>query len=264
MRSTADPWRGFWDYSPSAWALVAANVLPLIGVLLFGWDTFSVVALYWVENVVIGAINVLKMITCRPDFDEIDWSALSSSKEAASTAAEIKKGGLPAFQRSHHAAKFFLVPFFVVHYGIFCLVHGVFVVAFFGQRDGFAGGHFGLTSGFASLGNIPHFGWAVAGLAGSHLYSFVRNYLGGGEYRRTVLPALMLQPYGRIIVLHLAILFGGFVAMAMGSNLGILVLLTIGKTLFDLALHLRERRRNAASSKAVLPETIFTDVSRPT
>lgn len=211
---------------------------------------------------VIGAINVLKMVTCHTDVDEIDWSTLSSSKVAASIVAEIKKGGLPAFQRSHLAAKFVLVPFFVVHYSIFCLVHGVFVVAFFDQRDGIAGGHFGLTSGFASLGNIPHFGWAVAGLTGSHLYSFVRNYFGGGEYRRTVLPALMLQPYGRIIVLHLAILFGGFIAMAMGSNVGILVLLTVGKTLVDLALHLRERRRNAASSKAILPEKILAEASR--
>ena len=66
----ASPMRGFSDYKTSAYVLIAANALPLFGVLFLGWDTFSIVALYWVENVIIGAINVLKMITCNPDLDE--------------------------------------------------------------------------------------------------------------------------------------------------------------------------------------------------
>jgi len=44
--------------------------LPTVPVFL-GWDTFSIVALYWTENVIIGAINVLKMITCNPDMAAI-------------------------------------------------------------------------------------------------------------------------------------------------------------------------------------------------
>jgi Family of unknown function (DUF6498) len=52
--------RGFSEYRASAWALVAANVLPLVGVLLWGWSAFDIVALYWVENVIIGVITSLK------------------------------------------------------------------------------------------------------------------------------------------------------------------------------------------------------------
>ena len=37
--------RGFWEYKATAWALIAANVVPLAGVLFFGWDTFEIVAL---------------------------------------------------------------------------------------------------------------------------------------------------------------------------------------------------------------------------
>ena len=62
----------------------------------------------------------------------------------------------------------------------------------------------------------------VVALAASHLYSFFVNYIGHGEYRRTFVVWLMVQPYARVVVLHLAILFGGFIAMALGSNVGVL------------------------------------------
>ena len=39
--------RDFSKYKSSAWTLIAANSLPLFGVLFFGWDTFSIVFLYW-------------------------------------------------------------------------------------------------------------------------------------------------------------------------------------------------------------------------
>ena len=32
-------------------ALVLANIMPLIGVLFFGWDAAVIVLLYWTENV---------------------------------------------------------------------------------------------------------------------------------------------------------------------------------------------------------------------
>ena len=43
-------------------ALIAANLAPLFGVLFFGWDAAAIVLLYWIENLIIGAYNVLMMI----------------------------------------------------------------------------------------------------------------------------------------------------------------------------------------------------------
>ncbi len=57
----------FWQHKPSGLALIAANLLPLLGVIFLGWDAFAILLLYWAENVVIGAINVLKIIACNPD-----------------------------------------------------------------------------------------------------------------------------------------------------------------------------------------------------
>ncbi len=53
----------------------------------------------------------------------------------------------------------------------------------------------------------------------------------------------MMRPYGRIIVLHIAIIFGGFLTMALGDPTWMLVILILLKTLVDLAMHGRERQK---------------------
>lgn len=41
--------------------LILANLIPLVGVLFWDWSVFEVVVLYWLENVIIGGIYILKM-----------------------------------------------------------------------------------------------------------------------------------------------------------------------------------------------------------
>ena len=43
-------------------ALLVANLVPLIGVLFFAWDLVLVLALFWIENIIIGVFNLLKML----------------------------------------------------------------------------------------------------------------------------------------------------------------------------------------------------------
>lgn len=196
----------------SAAVLIAANVAPLIGVLSHHWSVFAVVLLYWCENVVVGVFNVLRMVCARPQ------DALAN------------------------AGKFFLVPFFCVHYGGFTFVHGIFVFTLFG--GGIKPGGFDLS---------PHtvltavrqagLGWAVAALFASHGFSFFHNYLGGGEYRRIGLSQLMTQPYARVVVLHIAIIGGAVLVQALGSAVPALALLIVLKTAIDLRAHLAERRK---------------------
>jgi len=92
--------------APEAWrisaiALVAANAVPLIGVLAFQWTVFPILLLYWCENVVVGVFNVLRMLCVKPD-QPVTW-----------------------------VAKMFLIPFFIVHYGGFAMIHGLFVLTMF-------------------------------------------------------------------------------------------------------------------------------------
>jgi hypothetical protein len=85
----------------------------------------------------------------------------------------------------------------------------------------------------------------VLGLAVSRGISFATNYLGKGEYTRVNLPQLMAQPYGRIVVMHLTILGGGFLVMALHSPVAGLLLLVILKTMLDLRGHFSEREKFA-------------------
>ena len=52
----------------------------------------------------------------------------------------------------------------------------------------------------------------------------------------------MQQLYKRIVLLHVAIIAGGFGVMALGSPLPLLVLIVIGKIALDIHLHRREHR----------------------
>jgi hypothetical protein len=199
--------------TPSLAALVLANAVPILGVLFLGWTVFPLVLLYWLENVVVGGFNVAKLLMAQP-------------RE-------------PAFW----LGKLFLIPFFMLHFGGFTYVHGVLVVAFFGPKG---------TQPFDLLTAVPaairanQLGWGVLSLVISHGLSFYWNYIKSGEYQRASLNVLMGQPYGRIIVLHLTVLFGGWVVMLLGSPLFALVLLVGLKTAADWRAHQAERRKFGA------------------
>ena len=203
--------------TPSQVTLVLANAVPLVGVLLLGWTVFPLLLLYWLENVVVGAFNVLKMLLAKPA-EPVYW-----------------------------AGKLFLIPFFIVHFGGFTFVHGVLVVAFFGPKGIQP---FDLLTAVPAAIRANQLGWGVLSLIASHGFSFYWNYVKNGEYQRASLQALMGQPYSRVIVLHLTVLFGGWIVMLLGSPVGALLVLVALKTAADWRGHRAERRKFAALPEA--------------
>lgn len=196
----------------SAWVLIAANVLPLVGVLFWGWDVFPLLALFWMENVAIGVLNALKMLLADPR-DAALWGA-----------------------------KLVMVPFFAVHYGMFTAVHGALVMSAFGGKTYEVHGiEFWEPAARAAYDYGLWMPLAV--LAASHVFSFFWNYLYRGEFRRAQLAMQMMQPYGRVMVLHVAILIGGLIAAQLGSPVWALVLLLALKTGLDFAAHVKEHSK---------------------
>lgn len=211
-------------------ALLLANLVPLAGVAFAGWRTYDVMLVYWLENGVIGAFTLLRMATAGRE----PWSTVV------------------------------LGPFFVVHYGLFWVVHGVFVVALFGPGGGLAGGSSAGPASSASgaplalpiVGDVPWVagaGWAVLGLIVSHGVSYLENWWRAGERREATPSELMSGAYGRVVVLHVALILGGFAVTALRAPLVALVALVALKIGLDVSAHLREharRRTGAALSSA--------------
>jgi magnesium-transporting ATPase (P-type) len=196
----------------SSAALVLSNCIPVIGVAFLGWDLFTLMALFWAENVVIGLYNVLRILSVKPH-EPVAW-----------------------------LAKIFTSVFFTVHYGGFCLGHGVFVLAFFGGKAlGQEPSDQETLEILQGLATNAGFVIGLLALAASHGVSYVQNFIRSGEYLKCDPQELMMRPYGRIFILHVALIAGGILAMAMQDAVWIMLLLTVLKIGMDLRQHWAER-----------------------
>ncbi len=207
-------------------ALVLVNLLPLVGVLFLDWDVAALMILYWSENLVIGFYTLAKLLVKSP------------------------------------FAGWFKGMFFLIHYGGFCGVHGMFIVLMLLDEDfsPFSSDPWPLFLAFPQiLFNVtahvlthapPQWLAAFAALFLSHGISFFANFLYGPERDELDTGQIMSAPYARIVVLHLAVLFGGFGVMALGQPLFMLVILVLLKLGVDISLHMREHKRLAALESA--------------
>jgi hypothetical protein len=139
------------------------------------------------------------------------------------------------------AGKLFMVPFFCLHYGAFTAIHGVFVFGLFGGKAYDPKGLWVLEPALRAAADF-HLWIPLAALAGSHLFSFFWNYLWRGEYRQAEIARLMARPYKRVVVLHVAIILGGFAATALHSPAWALVALVAIKTCADLRAHRKDHK----------------------
>jgi hypothetical protein len=158
--------------------------------------------------------------------------------EPGGASANWRMNGRPV----NSVSKAGLIPFFVMHYGIFWLVHGVFVwmLPLFGAMESETAA-VAMTTGFEPL-TIP---FAVLGLAISHGLSYWFNFIKGGEYLRTSAAAQMFAPYGRLVVLHVTIIIGGMAIAFTGAPAAAVAILVALKTALDVGFHLAEHRKVA-------------------
>ncbi len=185
-------------------ALIAGNLVPIIGVLFFDWQLFPLILLYWLENVVIGVFNVFKMLTC---------------------------SGSESFLQ-----RVVMTVFFSVHYGMFCFGHGTFIVDLFGgELDSIPAAFQIIMQNGLQL--------ALIALVVSHAFSFLQNYLIRGEFREMSVSDVMFSPYKRIIVLHVFIIFGGIALQTFGvTQIGLIMLAGV-KIVADLIAHKIEHKK---------------------
>ena len=89
------------NLTPSDYFIIAANLLPVAGVLVWGWSPVEVFIVYCLETIIIGILTLLKMgIVTAVRKDDTWYNGESSSK----------KPGLV------------FMLFFLVHYGMFVAI----------------------------------------------------------------------------------------------------------------------------------------------
>ena len=222
----------------SALVLILANTIPIIGVLTLGWDVLSILLLYWTESVIIGAINVIRMMKCSPENILVGLAPLQRGNSIPPEALAEVRSKIPS--QVFNGLKFIIIPFFIVHYGGFCFGHLMAVIGFFSDAE---------IEGI--FGNSLQYFWqteywiAVVAIAGSHLFSYFNNYVGKGEYKKANLMLLMQRPYGRIFVMQLTIIFGAGLVMWLGDPLPLIIVLVLAKTVIDYQMHIKERNKFA-------------------
>jgi hypothetical protein len=184
-----------WWRHPATFAILAANVLPLAGVLFFGWSLFQVMLLFWADNVVIGLYMALRIrLTYR------SWPV---------------GRGYGSIEYQIRGAIFGLFAYF-----FFTFIHGLFLVLIF--RD---------------TGSLKRADFVVALLAlvasrGFDLYDTLRS---PARAKRN-------DEFVRVVVLHVGLVGGAFLAVWLGTPVAVLALLVVLKAASDIFARAKGRR----------------------
>jgi hypothetical protein len=183
--------------------IVAANLVPLFGVLLLGWQVFALFVMFWLESVVIMVIGALKLLMVRP---KNRWEWL------------LRPFQIPSM----------LVPVMMV------ITYGVAIFLMFDRPA--------VDRIWNSPERLQTFVETIAGfgvllplavVAAIHVFVFLWSFVLGGEWRSGKTPDAGIS---RLIVAHMTIILGGAAILALGSPAAGLVVLIILKTAMEVAV----------------------------
>lgn len=204
--------------------LILMNLIPAYGVLFDGWDAFDVVFIYVAETIIIGLLNIFKM----------------------AFASTIDAGSKPKSPIMLLALKFFMIPFFIFHYFFFVMVQNIFLFVFLKGRD--MEDLFGIPMSFWEVLSTNNFeiGLTVMSIFGSHLYSFLFNYIGNKEYEKIGLPILMFQPYIRIFIQQFVVIVGIILMTIFNTPTVFVLILVFLKIIVDATMHIKIHQKYSA------------------
>jgi hypothetical protein len=168
---------------------VLLNLVTLAGVVALAWPPGNVFLLFWYENVVLGLCTVVRVATARGTDAPGARSRLRFTVNDRDVAPPSSRGGYVAF--------------FLLHYGIFCVVHLVFTVV--------VAVIVGTETSWLFLG-LP-----VVLVLVRYGVELAATWFGRDGLRGQTSPGrAMMQPYPRIVVLQLGVIVG-FALVLVGS-----------------------------------------------
>ena len=210
--------------SPASILLVLTNLVPLIGVIWWGWDAFLLLMLYWMETAIIAFWTYVGIATMPRGTGTVEQSLAGRI---------VSRAGL--------------LLFFMFHSGVFMGVHFMFLWTLFAGAwarkvhgpEGFVHEIVLQTGLWLPL----VFMFLVRG------FSFGFERLRAGPFMQIAVAPVNSPPrgsldvgsivsglYARIVVMHMVILLGAWLTLAAGAERGPIILLVVLKTLADVGL----------------------------
>lgn len=201
--------------------LILSNLVPLLGILFWGWDTFVLLCLYCVETAVIGFWTIARVATM--------------SRDPGSVAGRSIAGTLA------------LAGFFTIHAGLFMTVHMLFIYTLFA---GPWAGRIHDARDFISLIVIGKDLWIpLLALFVGQGAIFINDAVNRFVFAKAPLTgadtgAIMGGFYKRIVIMHVAIMGGAFIAQAIGTAAPQIVLVLL-KVAIEIRFQMKVRNREA-------------------
>ena len=204
--------------------LVFSNVIVIVFALVQGWNLLVVMFGYWLQSVIIGFFNFIKIIGLK-EFSTEDFK-INGRKFSIKDFSKLLN--------TPQKTKIYIALFFAFHYGFFHFGYFEFLTGFI-KNDRADVNMDKLIYSVLITGTIFFF---------NHLFSFWYNRKEFKEKKPNI-SKIMFFPYARIIPMHFIAMSGGLF-FVFNSIAGIefipLVLFLLFKTLADLIMHIVEHR----------------------
>lgn len=196
----------------SSIVLIVVNLIPVFGVLFWGWNAYAILLAYWIESFIVGVFAFIKI--------------------RKSTGKDKTNVVINGVNSTSMAPKKLSISFLNV-YGSFMFVHLIFLSVFY--------------SLFFKSGSIL-FGTVISSISLflSHWMSYRINFIGKEEYKQLSPSHEFNLPFKRIFVMQFIIILGiGFFVGVFHAEPQMVILPTaLFKVTFDLLFHIKEHSKN--------------------
>ncbi|WP_430593095.1 DUF6498-containing protein [Humidisolicoccus flavus] len=208
--------------------------VPLIGLLWFGWDWRQILVLYWLENISTAVVASIKMHRA-----PIGLRAGRGVRMRVN-GREVRSIGTGV-----------LTGFFLLHFGIFTFVHGVFVTllvlgVFSSDPLGLAAG---TPFGLSAFEPLPWVLLLSAWIVGSIVQ--VVFALTNQQQSNVSAGAWMLLPYLRLFPLHFTVILSAFLLSLFPESPIVAIILIVLHLVFDILGAVIERVFERRASRRI-------------
>lgn len=180
------------------------NVLGLIFLLYLGKiEPYTVIFGYFLETIIIGLFNVVKM--------------LMASKHDGSG-----------------KSIWFLIPFFLFHYGMFVAIQSVFafvIIKFAGKN--FIDEPFHLIDNYATILSIEGMKYVLPLLAGTQFLKLIFDFVLPKKHLEFSASEIMIKPYVRIFIQQFTVILAFFFVIFSNSGIIAAILLIFFRAIID-------------------------------